>query len=185
MNAERQISWQEQQLRRFMAKHADDLWSEHLSVKLSNPEEEREIDEVILQELWPGVVQALHGSRLTTRTGGNNTPAEGIEPLHHQYKGAGRYQVAVNTGEGAGWGLHGKAEAREYIRETVEDHLKVIAAMERFERTWKDTKGFNTLADLVVRVNLSGGRLGPPRQLVAGTVVGIRANGPRRSSEVP
>ena len=76
MNEERQISWQEQQLRRFMAEHADDPLGEHLSVKLSNPEEESEIDEMILQELWPGVVQALHGSRLTTWTGGNNNPRE-------------------------------------------------------------------------------------------------------------
>ena len=37
MNEERQISWQEQQLRRFMAEHADDPLGEHLSVKLSNP----------------------------------------------------------------------------------------------------------------------------------------------------
>ena len=65
MNAERQISWQEQQLRRFMAEHANDPWNEHLSVKLSNPEEEREIDEMILQELWPGVVQAPWLSALT------------------------------------------------------------------------------------------------------------------------
>ena len=42
------------------------------------------------------------------------------------------------TGEGAGWGLHGKVEARENIRNTVEDHLKVIAAMDRLERIWRD-----------------------------------------------
>ena len=77
--------WQEEELKRFMAEHADDPLGEHLSVKLSNPEEEREIDEMILQELWPGVVQALRGSRLTTWTGGNNTPAEGLETLHHQH----------------------------------------------------------------------------------------------------
>ena len=77
--------WQEQELERFMAKHADDPSREHLSVKLSNPEEEREIDEVILHELWPGVVQALRGSRLTTWIGVNNNPAEGLETLHHQF----------------------------------------------------------------------------------------------------
>ena len=233
MNAERQISWQEQQLRRFMAEHADDPLNEHLSVKLSNPDEEREIDEMILQELWPGVVQALRGSRLTTGTGGNNTPAEGLETLHHQhitrsltfviedparpimpgvsrpwycrfvitasvfdymlskttlllfpedfsmrkltrflrsplmqacppelswskpFDDAGTYQVAVDTGEGAGWGLHGKAEARENIRNTVEDHLAIIGAMERLALDWKNTKGFNTLYELVVGANLA------------------------------
>ena len=233
MNAERHNCWQEKQLRRFMAEHADDPLVEHLPVELSNPKEEREIDEMILHELWPGVVQALRGSRLTTWTGVNNTPKEGLETLHHQYitrsltfviedparpimpgvsrpwycrfvigasvfdymqskttlllfpedfsmrkltrflreplmqgyppelswskpcEGAGTYQVAVSTGEGAGWGLHGKAEAREYIRETVEDHLEVIAAMERLEQNWKDTKAFNTLYELVVRANLA------------------------------
>ena len=225
--------WQEQELKRFMAEHADDPLGEHLSVKLSNPEEEREIDEMILQELWPGVVQALRRSRLTTWTGGNNTPAEGLETLHHQhitrsltfviedparpimpgvsrpwycrfvitasvfdymlskttlllfpedfsmkkltrflrsplmqacppelswskpFEGAGTYQVAVDTGKGAGWGLHGKAEARENIRNTVEDHLAIIGAMERLEQDWKDTKAFNTLYELVVGGNLA------------------------------
>ena len=71
--------WQEEELKRFMAEHADDPMGEHLPVRLSNPDEEREIDEMILQELRPGVVQALRGSRLTTGTGGNNTPAEGLE----------------------------------------------------------------------------------------------------------
>ena len=85
MNGERHENWQEKQLRQFMAEHENEAWSEHLSVKLSNPDEEHEIDEVILQELWPGVVRALRGSRPTTWTGGKNTPAEGLETLHHQY----------------------------------------------------------------------------------------------------
>ena len=226
--------WREQELKRFMERHAGDPSREHLCVKLSNPKEEREIDELILHELWPGVVRALGGSRLTTWIGVNNTPAEGLETLHHhQYitraltfviedparpitpgasrpwycrfvirasvfdymlskttilsfpedfsmrkltrllreprmqgcppelswqgrmEGSGDYQVALETGEGAGWGLHGKAEAREYIRNTVEDHLKVIAAMERLAEDWKDTRAFNTLSELVVRANLS------------------------------
>ena len=225
--------WQQQELERFMAKHAEDPSREHLSVKLSNPTEERELDEVILHELWPGVVQALRGSRLTTWIGVNNTPAAGLETLHHQYitraltfviedperpiipgatrpwycrfvlrvsvldymlnkttllvfpadfgmrkltrflreplmqssppelswtkpfEGAGTYQVALETGEGAGWGLRSKAEAREYIRETVEDHLAIIGAMERLEQDWKDTKAFNTLYDLAVGANLA------------------------------
>ena len=53
------------------------------------------------------------------------------------------------------WGLHGKAEARENIRNTVEDHLAIIGAMERLEQDWKDTKAFNTLYELVVGANLS------------------------------
>ena len=77
--------WQQQELERFMAKHADDPSRKHLSVKLSNPNEERELDEVILHELWPGVVQALRGSRLTTWIGATNTPAEALETLHHQH----------------------------------------------------------------------------------------------------
>ena len=216
-----------------MAEHENDPWGEHLSVKLSNPDEEREIDELILQELWPGVVQALRGSRLTTWIGVNNTPAEGLETLHHQYitrsltfviedparpirpgisrpwycrfviraslfdymlskttllmfpenfsmrkltrflmeprmqgcppklswqgriEGSGEYQVALDTGEGASWGPRSRVETREYIRETVEDHLAVIGAMERLAQDWKDTKAFNTLYDLAVGANLA------------------------------
>lgn len=225
--------WEERELERFMAEHAGDPSREHLSVKLSNPEEEREIDERILQGLWPGVVQALRGSRLTTWIGVNNTPAEGLETLHHRHitrtltfviedparpimpgasrpwycrfvirssvfdymlsrttllsfpanfsvrkltrllrepliqgcppelswhgrtESPGEYQVALETGEGASWGLHGIAEARENIRISVGDHLKVIAAMERLEQNWKDTKAFNTLHEQLVRANLS------------------------------
>ena len=225
--------WQERELKRFMAERENDPWGEHLSVKLSNPDEEREIDELILRELWPGVVQALRGSRLTTWIGVNNTPAEGLETLHHQYitrsltfviedparpimpgasrpwycrfiisaslfdymlsktillsfpedfsmrkltrflreplmqgcppelgwskpfEGAGTYQVALETGEGAGWGLRSKAQAREFIKETVEDHLAIIGAVGRLEQDWKDTKAFNTLYDLAVGANLA------------------------------
>ena len=225
--------WQQQELERFMANHADEPSREHLCVKLSNPKEEREIDELILHELWPGVVKALRGSRLTTSIGVNNSPAEGLETLHHQYitraltfviedparpilpgssrpwycrfvlrasvfdymlnkttllsfpedfsmrkltrllreplmqgcppelswtkpfEGAGTYQIALETGEGAGWGLQSKAEAREYLRETIGDHLAIIGAMERLERNWEDTKAFNTLYDLAVGANLA------------------------------
>lgn len=225
--------WQARELERFMAEHADDPLREHLSVNLSNPDEEREIDEMILQGLWPGVVQALRGNRLTTWIGVNNTPTEGLETLHHQHitraltfviedparpimpgesrpwycrfvirasafdymltkttllsfppdfsmrkltrllreplmqgcppelgwqgrtEVSGEYQVALETGEGASWGLHGTTEARDCIRSTVGDHLEVIAAMERLERNWKDTKAFNVLRDRVVRANLS------------------------------
>ena len=225
--------WQKRELERFMAEHADDPSREHLCVRLSNPDEEREIDEMILQGLWPGVVQALRGSRLTTWIGVSNTTAEGLETLQHEQitraltfliedparpitpeesrpwycrfvirasvfdymlsrttllsfpadfsirkltrllrdplmqgcppelswhgriEGPGEYQVALETGEGASWGLHGIAEAREYIRNSVCDHLEVIEAMERLERNWKDTKAFNTLHNQVVRANLS------------------------------
>ena len=70
-------------------------------------------------------------------------------------EGSGEYQVAFETGEGASWGLHGMAEAREHIRGSVGGHLQVITAMERLERNWKDTKAFNTLHDRVVRANLA------------------------------
>ena len=74
---------------------------------------------------------------------------------HGPIDGSGEYQVAIETGKGAGWGLHGMAEAREHVRDTVDDHLEVIAAMEQLEQNWKDTKAFNTLHDRVVRANLS------------------------------
>ena len=51
MSGKRGVPWQEEQLEMFIAEHAEEVWIDHLCVNLGNPKEEREIDELMLQEL--------------------------------------------------------------------------------------------------------------------------------------
>ena len=52
-----------------------------------------------------------------------------------------------------GWNLRDQAGAREYVRKTVEDHLQLIAAMDRLVQDWSDSAAFTTLHRLAARAN--------------------------------
>ena len=73
---------------------------------------------------------------------------EGIE-------GPGGYSIALNSGGGAGWGLHDEAEARAFIRKTVEDHLEVISAMDRLATDWNDDDAFDALHRRATDANIA------------------------------
>ncbi|MDE0342230.1 MAG: hypothetical protein OXK82_03515 [Deltaproteobacteria bacterium] len=224
MNASQHASWQAEQLERLMAEQAGRRWEEHRCAMLSNPAAEREIDAIVLKELWPGVEKALQDSPLVALTGGGtSTPEQALETLHRKFTtrlltfviedperpadrrawkpwfcrfeivawiegymlkkttilsfpenfamakltrllqeplmqgcppvlswyegsdGPGMYSVEVSTGQGSDWGLRGQDGAREYVRKTVEDHLEVIAAMDRLAQNWDDGTAFNEL----------------------------------------
>ena len=224
MNGTRYSSWQAEQLERLMTEQAGKRWPEHRCALLSNPAAEREIDAIVLEELWPGVEQALQGSRLVALIGGGAaTPAQALETLHRKfttrfltfviedperpaegrawkpwfcrfeieawiegyilkkttilsfpenfamakltrllqeplmqgypptlswYEGfddPGTYSVELNSGQGPDWGLRVQAGAREHVRKTVEEHLEVIAAMDRLAQNWDDGTAFNEL----------------------------------------
>ncbi|MDD9990744.1 MAG: hypothetical protein OXP75_03000, partial [Rhodospirillales bacterium] len=86
MNANRHDSWQAEQLERVITAQAGKKWPEHRCALLSNPAAERELDVIVLKELWPGVEQALQGSRLVAVAGGSAaTPAQAIETLHREF----------------------------------------------------------------------------------------------------
>ncbi|MDE0175582.1 MAG: hypothetical protein OYH76_10185 [Defluviicoccus sp.] len=74
--------WQAAALERFTIENADAPWPEHRCAPLSNPAAEREIDAILLGDLWPGVEEALRGTRFTALVGGDGDPAGAIEPLH-------------------------------------------------------------------------------------------------------
>ena len=74
--------WQSAALERFMRENADAPWPAHLCARLSNPAAEREVDAILLGELWPGVAEALAGTRFAALVGGDGDPASAIETLH-------------------------------------------------------------------------------------------------------
>ena len=234
MNGTRYSSWQAEELDRLMTAQADKRWPEHRCALLSNPVAEREIDAIVLKELWPGVEQALQDSPLVALTGGSAaTPAQAIETLHRKFTvrsltfviedperlagpgarkpwfcrfeivawiegyimktttilsfretfamaklarllqeplmqgyppalswhegfdGPGTYSVELNAGQGSDWSLRGQAGAREHVRKTVEDHLEIIAAMDRLAQDWDDGAALDELHRLAARANIA------------------------------
>ena len=232
MKGNRHDTWQMEQLERLMAEQAGRRWPEHRCALLSSPAAERELDAMVLKELWPGIEQALQNSRLVALAGGG-TPAQALrtlnrkfttraltvviedperpsgrrtlkpwfcrfeieawiegyvlkrttilsfpeefamaklmrllqEPLmrgyppalswHEGFDGLGMYSVELNAGQGHDWSFGGTAGARTYVRKTVKDHLKVIAAMDRLAQDWSDGDAFAALHRLAARANVA------------------------------
>lgn len=69
------------------------------------------------------------------------------------FDGPGTYSVELNAGQGSDWGLRRQAGAREHVRKTVEDHLEVIAAMDRLAQNWDDGTAFDELHRLAADAN--------------------------------
>ena len=74
--------WQEEALERFTIENAGKPWPEHRCAYLSNPAAQREIDAILLGDLWPGVEQALRGTRFKALVGEEGEPARAIETLY-------------------------------------------------------------------------------------------------------
>ena len=233
MNGNRHDTWQMEQLERLMTEQAGRGWPENRCALLSNPAAERALDAMVLKELWPGVEQALQGSRLVALTGGGGTPAQAMKTLHRKFTtrsltvviedperpsgrrtlkpwycrfeieawvegyvlkrttilsfpedfgmaklmrllqeplmrgyppalswyegfdGPGMYSVELNAGQGYDWSAGGTVGAQAYVRQTVEDHLEVIAAMDLLARDWSDDGAFATLHRLAARANVA------------------------------
>jgi len=232
MNANWHATWQAEQLEGWMREQAGKRWPEHRCALLSNPAAERELDAIVLDELWPGVEQALRGSRLVALTGGGDaTPAQAMETIYRKFTtrsltfiiedperpagprarkpwhcrfeieawiegyflnkttilsfpqdfamakltrlleeplmqgrppelswyegfdGPGTYNVELSTGQGYGWNLRGQSGARESVRKSVQDHLQLIAAMDRLAQDWTDGAAFTALHRLAARAN--------------------------------
>ena len=77
--------WQFEQLRKFIEEHRHDADLEFRSILLTDPRQELELDNIIVNEIWPGVVKAVSRRPLTTRIGVNETPKQGIRTTGHIY----------------------------------------------------------------------------------------------------
>ena len=77
--------WQFEQLRKFIKEHRHEADLDARSVLLTDPEQELELDNIILNEIWPGVVKAVGHHPVTTRIGVNETPRQGIRTKGHVY----------------------------------------------------------------------------------------------------
>ena len=51
------------------------------------------------------------------------------------------------------WSLRDQTGARECVRKTVEDHLQLIAAMDRLAQDWSADAAFTALHRLAARAN--------------------------------
>ncbi len=76
--------WREEALERFTIENAGKPWPEHRCAQLSNPAAEREIDAILLGDLWPGVEQALRGTRFKALVGEDGDPVRTIGTLHRK-----------------------------------------------------------------------------------------------------
>ena len=77
--------WQLEQLRKFIAEHRHEADLGSRSVLLTDPKQELELDNIIVNEIWPGVVKAVSHHPLTTRIGVNKTPKQGLSTKRHIY----------------------------------------------------------------------------------------------------
>ena len=85
MSNSRFDGWQYAQLERFFAEHPDDGRARDRCLRLSNPEVEREIDAIVLGELWPGVVGAMRGRPVTTWISPDNVVEQALKTLNCQH----------------------------------------------------------------------------------------------------
>ena len=77
--------WQFEQLRKFIEEHRHEADLKLRSVLLTDPEQEEKLDNIIVNEIWPGVVKAVSRYPLTTRIGVNETPKQGTRTTGHIY----------------------------------------------------------------------------------------------------
>ena len=77
--------WQFEQLRRFIEEHRHEADLDARSVLLTDPEQEQKLDNIILNEIWPGVIKAVSRHPVTTKIGVNETPKQGIRTKGHVY----------------------------------------------------------------------------------------------------
>lgn len=78
-------TWQSSELQRYLDENKQDALLNSKTVFLSNPQQREELDGIILNQIWPGVVRALQNSPITTLMGMGLTLREGIKEKKHVY----------------------------------------------------------------------------------------------------
>lgn len=77
--------WQQNQLDKFMETYKEDAFLDSRSVFLQNPQQGAEIEEVIIDKIWPGVVRAIQASDLEIWITPGKTLKEAIDDKNHKY----------------------------------------------------------------------------------------------------
>ena len=70
--------WEDKALARFLKEHEDEFAAERRCIVLHNSTEEARLTEVLIEGLWPGVVQAMAQSGFTTSVGPGETAVEAV-----------------------------------------------------------------------------------------------------------
>ncbi|MEE9215582.1 MAG: hypothetical protein V3U54_12580 [Thermodesulfobacteriota bacterium] len=77
--------WQIEELQRYIETNSNDALFNSKTVFLSNPKQIEEIEDIIVDQIWPGVTKALHNVPITTKIGTGQSPREGIHEKRHEY----------------------------------------------------------------------------------------------------
>ena len=77
--------WEDRALARFLKEHEDEFAAERLCIVLHNPDEEARLTRVMIEGLWPGVVQAMAQRRFTTSVGEGKTAVEGVRTVNGRH----------------------------------------------------------------------------------------------------
>lgn len=77
--------WQLSELNRLLEEQENEAFGDSRTLCLANPAEKEEIDERIIEEIWPGAVAALRESAITTWIVPGQTLNETIKDGHGQY----------------------------------------------------------------------------------------------------
>lgn len=77
--------WQLSELNRLLEEQENEAFGDSRTLCLANPAEKEEIDERIIEEIWPGAVAALRESAITTWIVPGQTLNETIKDAHGQY----------------------------------------------------------------------------------------------------
>jgi len=77
--------WQLQELEKFIKAHSQDALLDSRTVFVSNPEQRDEIDAIIVEQIWPGVVRALRDVPIVATVGTGSTLKEAICEKRHEY----------------------------------------------------------------------------------------------------
>ena len=77
--------WEDRALARYLKEHENEFAAERLCIVLHNPDEEAKLTKVLIEGLWPGVVQAVAQSRFTTSVGSGKTAVEGVRTVNGRH----------------------------------------------------------------------------------------------------
>ena len=109
-------SWQRSELASYLKANARDLALDSQTVFLANPKEMKQIDRIIEEYLWPGVVRALVGSTIQVSEAAEGFPASFLKDERKNYTTRSLTFVLEDAdrsffpGEGPPWFCRGKIE---------------------------------------------------------------------------
>jgi len=73
------LSWQRLELERYLQENEHNALVHCQTVRLANPRQKVQLDQVIREQIWPAVIRALEGTAIRVFNAPDGFPAQGIE----------------------------------------------------------------------------------------------------------